>query len=105
MTIRLGARGALSAHAPLCVHVQALVWADGEAVERDRVLRLLRCKAELQRALAALLDVRARLKAKVRVHSRVCALCVCVCALGVCMRACVYAACMLLWRVCLLNRS
>jgi len=90
MTIRLGARGALSAHAPLCVHVQALVWADGEAVERDRVLRLLRCKAELQRALAALLDVRARLKAKVRVHSRVCALCVCVrtWCVHACMRVC-----------------
>jgi hypothetical protein len=46
--------------------LQALIWADGEAKDKDTMLRLLRSKSELQRSVACLLELRHRLKIKVR---------------------------------------
>ncbi|KAF5825949.1 hypothetical protein DUNSADRAFT_5697 [Dunaliella salina] len=54
------------ATAATAAKIWAIVWADGEPKDRELVLRLLRSKTELQRAMATLLVLRHKLKAKVR---------------------------------------
>lgn len=50
----------------LLPRTQALVWMDGDPAFHEPLLSFVRSKSDLQRSLAELLAVRARLKAKVR---------------------------------------
>jgi hypothetical protein len=65
MNMHVRSRTYTHTHTHTHTHTQALVWADGEFEDRNSVLRLLRCKAELQRSMGVLLQLRQRLKAKV----------------------------------------